>query len=462
MKRRVAIAAALSTFAFAASAEADLKSKFICTLDITPSVDMNHAYLVVGGTIFTQNAGFDQLLCEAQLAVYGASVKHLGNLEAGNTYTFTTQFTAYNGCPNADPNTPTSNIGQILTAMVIGDYGNAGSHGVVVGYDDVAGSNVISGAAHPWTGTSIPYYDPSPAPGSVRNFNEFVTESSLYDALQTSSTDYPTYAAWPLPPAVKGAALKLANMPFSGDGLTETDPSGDPLPGSEGYAIPTYKSRFAKSAFRENVPLEMRPIKLVKFSDAADGGTAHITVSGPQAVQAGDFDGDDLLNDVDIDLLLRATPGTVPVVNGLFNLNGDSQVIVTANTPASDTDVWVRTLKSSEYGDTDLDHDVDFDDLLTVAQHYEGANAATGWARGDFTGDSVVGFDDLLRLAQYYGFGGLVESPEVDGVGNAQFRSDWALARSVVPEPAVLGVMLFSCVAMPSRRRRAISFADEM
>ena len=48
-----------------------------------------------------------------------------------------------------------------------------------------------------------------------------------------------------------------------------------------------------------------------------------------------------------------------------------------------------------------LDGKVNFADLLTLAQHYNGAAAA--WTKGDFDYDGEVTFKDLLGLAQNYG-----------------------------------------------------------
>ncbi len=57
----------------------------------------------------------------------------------------------------------------------------------------------------------------------------------------------------------------------------------------------------------------------------------------------------------------------------------------------------------TQYGDTDLDRDVDFDDLLRQAQAY----GTTGkfWQNGNFNYDAAGGvtFDDLLLTAQNYG-----------------------------------------------------------
>jgi hypothetical protein len=91
-------------------------------------------------------------------------------------------------------------------------------------------------------------------------------------------------------------------------------------------------------------------------------------------------------------------------------------------------------------GDTDLDLAVGFPDLLTLAQNY---NSAGGWASGDFDGDEVIGFSDLLSLAQNYGSSLLSDgSIAVDALTHARFGSDWAMARSVVPEPASLALVV--------------------
>jgi hypothetical protein len=116
-------------------------------------------------------------------------------------------------------------------------------------------------------------------------------------------------------------------------------------------------------------------------------------------------------------------------------------VIGAPNIEGSDADVWVRELKSSEYGDADLNGRVDFDDLLVIAQHY--GDATAGWANGNFDGQPGVAFSDLLLIAQSYGFGAPEES--------MRFIDDWSLARSLVPEPTWLTV---SFSVFLGRRRR--------
>lgn len=95
-------------------------------------------------------------------------------------------------------------------------------------------------------------------------------------------------------------------------------------------------------------------------------------------------------------------------------------------------------------GDANVDQRVDFDDLLRVAQHYGETNVSS-WHSGDFDGDGVVDFSDLLALAQTYGYGGA-------SVVGSDFSSDWALAQSLVPEPA--SVVFFAAIAFRRRSRR--------
>ena len=52
-------------------------------------------------------------------------------------------------------------------------------------------------------------------------------------------------------------------------------------------------------------------------------------------------------------------------------------------------------------GDANHDRAVDFTDLVTLAQNYNGG-ANKNWDQGDFTGDGLVDFADLVILAQHY------------------------------------------------------------
>jgi hypothetical protein len=88
-------------------------------------------------------------------------------------------------------------------------------------------------------------------------------------------------------------------------------------------------------------------------------------------------------------------------------------------------------LRATIAGDANLDRVVNFDDLLLLAQSYGGAGY---WFQGDFNYDGQVSFDDLLDLARQYGTSASLELPAGLSPTLAQ---DFALARSLVPEPMI-------------------------
>lgn len=82
-----------------------------------------------------------------------------------------------------------------------------------------------------------------------------------------------------------------------------------------------------------------------------------------------------------------------------YALKSEAPSVTALGTVLNPNDLVIRL---TQKGDTDLDRDVDFDDLLRVAQNY---GVATGkfWTQGDFDYAGNVNFDDLLSLAQRYG-----------------------------------------------------------
>ncbi|HQY88124.1 MAG TPA: hypothetical protein PK402_05660 [Tepidisphaeraceae bacterium] len=134
----------------------------------------------------------------------------------------------------------------------------------------------------------------------------------------------------------------------------------------------------------------------------------------------------------------------------LNNNGGVPGLIMTRAFTANAMDLNMSALP----GDTDLDGDVDFADLLTVAQNYEIAQSPT-WFDGDFDNTGTVTFPDLLIVAQNYGDHLLTNDSlmtETNATLAAQFDSDWALAQASIPEPASMA--LLAPLALMLRRSR--------
>jgi hypothetical protein len=138
---------------------------------------------------------------------------------------------------------------------------------------------------------------------------------------------------------------------------------------------------------------------------------------------------------------LRQDPRGLPLISGFGSTTqaqADAIFQVAWDVVTADS---ARTLVLTP-GDTNADHTVDFDDLLTLAQNYRRADGVT-WFSGDFDADARVDFNDLVLLAQHY------RSFNV----TADFSSDWAMAQSLVPEPGTLGVALLATSVLAIRRR---------
>ena len=122
----------------------------------------------------------------------------------------------------------------------------------------------------------------------------------------------------------------------------------------------------------------------------------------------------------------------------------DSADGVVKNLPAN-----TEVVEFARVGDADLDGKVDFNDLVTLARHYNQSNA--NWDEGDFNYDGKVGFDDLVALARNYG--GTLSAGQLATFAPS-IRSDIEAAFAQVPEPGtsvILGALGFAL----SRRRRA-------
>ena len=111
----------------------------------------------------------------------------------------------------------------------------------------------------------------------------------------------------------------------------------------------------------------------------------------------GDFNGDQVLEIADIDLLLAEAAGQTH--SPAFDLNADSRV------DQGDVRVWVRDLKQTWIGDADLNGLFDSADMVAAFQagRYELDRDAT-WQQGDWTGDLRFTSTDLVSAFQDGGY----------------------------------------------------------
>ncbi|MCA9199290.1 MAG: hypothetical protein KDA87_17210 [Planctomycetales bacterium] len=124
----------------------------------------------------------------------------------------------------------------------------------------------------------------------------------------------------------------------------------------------------------------------------------------------GDFNGDGQLTATDIDLLTAAV-GSGDVA---FDLTGDGQV------NEADRSRWVNELKSTYFGDANLDGEFSSADFVAVftAGEYEDAVAGNStWAEGDWNGDGDFTSGDFVAAFSAGGYeigprGGVAAVPE--------------------------------------------------
>ena len=106
----------------------------------------------------------------------------------------------------------------------------------------------------------------------------------------------------------------------------------------------------------------------------------------------GDFNGDSTVDVTDIDLLFdEIAAGTH---DDAYDLTGDGYV------NQADADEMIHNILGTEYGDANLDGEVDAGDLSLMAGSWQMCPGT--WAAGEFTGDGCVGAEDLSLLASYW------------------------------------------------------------
>ncbi len=138
------------------------------------------------------------------------------------------------------------------------------------------------------------------------------------------------------------------------------------------------------------------------------------------SVKPGDFNLDGNVDFADIDALAAAVLASSTDI--AFDLDGDGDVDFNASAlgVSSDSDFLIRTILNTEYGDANLDGEVDILDLDLLGQGFRGLGS--GWLFGDFDGSGgSTGINDLTILGETFGF------PELPPVVTVPEPTSWGL-----------------------------------
>jgi hypothetical protein len=146
----------------------------------------------------------------------------------------------------------------------------------------------------------------------------------------------------------------------------------------------------------------------------------------------GDFNGDEVVDATDIDLLYDqiAASYTPSDVFDIYDLNIDGAVNTGTD---SDIEVLVETILMSKLGDANLDGYIGIEDQNAVLSHWN--QTGVGYAEGDINGDNFVGMTDLNYILSNWGWG----TPPSVGAS--------------IPEPTALTVAAVASFGLLVRRK---------
>ena len=144
-----------------------------------------------------------------------------------------------------------------------------------------------------------------------------------------------------------------------------------------------------------------------------------------------DFNNDGILDANDVDLLARAVSESSN--DSQFDLNQDALV------NSDDHTYWIKNLKNTYFGDSNLDDEFNSGDFVTVfsAGEYEDETAGNStWATGDWNGDGDFDSGDFVLA---FSAGGYEIGPRV---------------ATAVPEPSSGILLIVALIFAFARRNR--------
>ena len=173
------------------------------------------------------------------------------------------------------------------------------------------------------------------------------------------------------------------------------------------------------------------PIEDVGFSFLNETGLALWDASidwllGNSTGEPGDFNSDGVLDGLDLDAMVPGLAG-----NDLaFDLNADGQ------TDFDDRLFWLKSLRGTWVGDSNLDGEFSSTDFVQVFQAglFENPEAPATWGEGDWNGDGLFNSGDFVAAFQD---GGFENGP----------------LPAAVPEPSSIILMLLGSLALLRRNR---------
>ena len=171
--------------------------------------------------------------------------------------------------------------------------------------------------------------------------------------------------------------------------------------------------------------------RLVVPNSGLGGGTAidEIEIYGSTGGMPGDYNGDGVLDATDIDMQ-SAEMKKDPADQDLAKFDHNNDGVIDVGTPGGDPNsgdrlIWIKQLRQTSVGDSNLDSVFDSGDLVLVfsAGQYE-TGEMSGWAEGDWNGDMVFDSGDLVFA---FADGGYV-----------------AGATAAIPEPSSLALLILA------------------